>query len=596
MVTNQHMEILKQFTDVSCDFPVRCFTRFHNDGHNEWVSFWERSRKSYELDSERSDCPREWEQNEVKSCNFVAVEKYIVRRLKALDLELSTETLNKNESRLNPSRYFYTCQPQSIYCHFELGEIDNPVLNNGCKYECYYPQNVIYYHVRNGAYTQSSLTCFNPAKVLINNKPFPRVPEVVTFENIQGFIHYNEILQRRPGGPCDQEFTIAHVGNVAEIYINYLNKSFIEKFMDNESQAKDIFPFIHVKFANLEKTEDLITLTKQVNENRGIRLKFTSFTDGDWRVILRQIANKMGEHFKLLIKQFTDFGQFGHDFGYFARCFVRYQTGSKLKSFWERSRSSEQLDLERDDYEEWGDDRKLKKENHAECYVLRRIEVLRKLKKRSLTDSESSGNEETETDEEETETDEEETETDEDKTFKVNSSTPVCITKECGSVIQYKKARSVSLKYKADNLKQMGGLQTCYNPTSIKLKSDDGGGNIKIDSAASVVTFERTRTDSNDDKTFHVEILLNTSPCPPCLEELKTFADKYEVFIHVKYSSFYKESNRDEFDKINSDPSSNLKITPFTVEDWRVLNRALLDRIGSKVRDDTIKAFKNLKL
>ena len=243
--------------------------------------------------------------------------------------------------------------------------------------------------------------------------------------------------------------------------------------------------------------------------------------------------------------------------------------------------------------------------------------MLRKLKKRSLTDSESSGNEETETDEEETETDEdktetdedktetdeeetetdeEETETDEDKTFKVNSSTPVCITKECGSVIQYKKARSVSLKYKADNLKQMGGLQTCYNPTSIKLKSDDGGGNIKIDSAASVVTFERTRTDSNDDKTVHVEILLNTSPCSPCLEELKTFADKYEVFIHVKYSSFYKKSNRDEFDKINSDPSSNLKITPFTVEDWRVLNRALLDRIGSKVRDDTIKAFKNLKL
>ena len=579
----QPVEILRQFTEpFNSKNPVRCFVRFHKGGHYDWVSFWERSRNYRELHSERSDCPRKWEKIEARENGIVDIELYVVQRLKVLDLELSAESKLKPE--LKPNRYFFTCFTQAIYRHNQSGDIRSISIHHDSnqKIECYYPQNIIFYKDdSNLQYPQASLTCFYPSKVLINEDLLQPTPDIITFDNLQAnrdiMISYREKLLDQYSNESSENLQVTDIGAVAEIYNNHLNESFFNKFVKNERERND-FPFTHVKYASLE--EDLESFIKNINENRGVRLKFTSFTDGDWRIVLRQIAEKMGKLFELLIKQFTDFGQVGHDFrGYFARCFVRNRWGSVNESFWERSRSKYQLEEEREDYsEEWKEDEVLKKPLHAESYVLKRIKNEWNLRKKwSLDNAE--------------------------KIFKSGTATSVYLSQKSGSITEYKTA-SLSMEYKTSNIGEEGRSATFFNPTNVKLKSDDGK-IVKIDSAVSVSTIDKKEIDNDEidnDDTLNVEIFINASPCETCLKELKDFVEKYDVFIHVKYSSFYYKSDRKKIDKINSNSSSNLKITPFTVEDWRIFNGALLDRIENDFRvsteefDDVVEAFRYMNI
>ena len=588
----QPVEILRQFTEpFNSKNPVRCFVRFHKGGHSDWVSFWERSRNCGELHSERSDCPRKWEK--ARENGIVDIELYVVQRLKVLDLELSAESKLKPE--LKPNRNFFTCFTQAIYCHNQSGDIRSISSHHDSnieffpndddircyqEIECYYPQNIIFYKDDSDLkYPQASLTCFYPSKVLINENLLQPTPDIITFDNIKNqniyhhpsiMISYREKLLDQYSNESSENLQVTDIGDVAEIYINHLNESFFNKFVKNERERND-FPFTHVKYASLE--ENLESFIKNINENRGVRLKFTSFTDGDWRIVLRQIAEKMGKLFELLIKQFTDFGQVGHNFkGYFARCFVRNRWGSVNESFWERSRRKFQLEEEREDYsEEWKKDEVLKKPLHAESYVLKRIKNEWNLRKKwSLDNAE--------------------------KIFKSGTATSVYLSQKSGSITEYKTA-SLSMEYKTSNIKQEGRSTTFFNPTNVELKSDDGK-IVKIDSAVSVSTIGKKKIDNDD--TLNVEIFINASPCETCLKELKDFVEKYDVFIHVKYSSFYYKSDRKKIDKINSNSSSNLKITPFTVQDWRIFNGALLDRIENDFRVSTeefvVEALRNMNI
>ena len=76
-----------------------------------------------------------------------------------------------------------------------------------------------------------------------------------------------------------------------------------------------------------------------------------------------------------VLEHFTNFGQRGHNYGGFpVRCFARYRFDDDYKhwrSFWERSRNSEQIEKERD--YKWKDDEELTRVAHAEHYVLKRM-------------------------------------------------------------------------------------------------------------------------------------------------------------------------------------------------------------------------------
>ena len=64
-------------------------------------------------------------------------------------------------------------------------------------------------------------------------------------------------------------------------------------------------------------------------------------------------------------------------------------------------------------------------------------------------------------------------------------------------------------------------------------------------------------------------MFVNASPCPYCFEASKGFAGKYNVTFNVKYSSFHHKSNKEDFDMINKNSSSNLKIFLFNTEDFK---------------------------
>ena len=76
-----------------------------------------------------------------------------------------------------------------------------------------------------------------------------------------------------------------------------------------------------------------------------------------------------------VLEHFTNFGQRGHNYGGFpVRCFARYRFDDDYehwRSFWERSRNSEQIEKERD--YKWKDDEELIRVAHAEHYVLKRM-------------------------------------------------------------------------------------------------------------------------------------------------------------------------------------------------------------------------------
>ena len=89
---------------------------------------------------------------------------------------------------------------------------------------------------------------------------------------------------------------------------------------------------------------------------------------------------------------------------------------------------------------------------------------------------------------------------------------------------------------------------------------------------------------------FEMEIYINASPCEDCFNLLQKFVTKNnQVFIHVKYASFYyknenQKSDQTSFDRVNSDGGSRLKITPFTDSDWRILNRGIVS-LNNEMRE-----------
>ena len=87
--------------------------------------------------------------------------------------------------------------------------------------------------------------------------------------------------------PWNEKLNLAHIGNIAEVYIFYLSKSFVASLLKDEESEN--LPFIYV---TLEDDKPLRFFIKHLQDNRGICLKFTPFTDGDYRIVLRLIAEK----------------------------------------------------------------------------------------------------------------------------------------------------------------------------------------------------------------------------------------------------------------------------------------------------------------
>ena len=111
-------------------------------------------------------------------------------------------------------------------------------------------------------------------------------------------------------GPLNENLKLSDVGDVAEIYLNHLNKSFVEFVGINKDGNS--FPFVHFKYASLQRNQELKSLIYYANKNPILRLKFNPFTDSDWRIVIRQIADKLGikNDPHNLMKHFTDFGQY----------------------------------------------------------------------------------------------------------------------------------------------------------------------------------------------------------------------------------------------------------------------------------------------
>ena len=341
------LEILRDFVDYGqpgCDnFPIRCFVRFRESGDaTKWKSFWERSRDKYQLELEREDSSSWWEEDKVlKKPN--PVEKYVVQRLELLNSpssESSDSSSSKSEdpdsgsessSSFEPSRYYFTCRPQVIHCHYQSGKIKSiPNPEHEIMVECDYPQNIVYYEGEDTKYPQMSLTCFNPTEVCKidgKKKIIDPKPDIITFDNIS-WVKYSERESESCSRPCNNPFTLSKVGSVAEIYLNHLNQSFVDEFVTREKD-KNTFPFfVHVKYASLQRNKELESSIDAFNKNPNFRLKFTPFTDSDWRIVNRQIADKFGNgsYPHNLIKYFTDFAQYGHYYrGFKVHCFVSYQ-------------------------------------------------------------------------------------------------------------------------------------------------------------------------------------------------------------------------------------------------------------------------------
>ena len=561
------LEILRHFTDYGQpgggNFPIRCFVRFHVSGDTKWVSFWERSRNEDQLHFDRTDSPRRWERNELeyRDGDIIAVEKYVGKTLERLHSELSIKVEKK--PNFDVFKYHFTCHPQVIHCHYQSGKIESiPNLNHEIV-ECCKPENIVYNEGKDGRYPQVSLTCFNPERVRINNE-IDLKPDIVTFDNLKKdifnvYARYLEELIDRPR-PWDMIFKLSELGDVAEIYLNHLNLSFFDNF-------KTSFPlFVHVKYASLQENEILKLSIDDFNKNPGCRIKFTPFTDSDWRILNRQIADKLGnksDPHNLVIKHFTDFGQHGHYFeGFPARCYVRYQRkGCYSGSFWERKRSEFELELERYSPSEWRKDKVLQKANHAESYVLRKLEIYTNIPTRVCNN------------------------------FHVIQSSGTTTTYSMPKVLNFKLHKKGDFMY---NHRETSG--TYYNPVSINDK--------KTKDSVVVVSSSSFRPDDDTVERLNVEMFINASPCRSCFTKLKDFVDvsrkkHVEVFIHVKYASFYYESEnekmKNEFDKTNSDCSSNLKITPFTVDDWRIFGRALTDRIQNEINVDQAEVCKKIE-
>ena len=298
----------------------------------------------------------------------------------------------------------------------------------------------------------------------------------------------------------------------------------------------------------------------------------------------------------VILQHFTDFAQLGHDFTDSpARCLVRYRVGGDgWNSFWERKRSFNELNLERD-YTGWENDDILKKPGHAETYVMQRLIY-------SIAPSD---------------------------VFAFQSNRyyficqPAAIHCHYGqgkiNTLQNPLRTTVKCKYPQNVMYDQNKMFNCYHPSDVvyvitderyglekELPIKELGGlmpeTITFDNLSNGVSYfsklfnsERDwyedLTNYNPSNRMEVEIYLNVSPCQNCFDELMKFEKKYpNVFIHVKYATFYdnpgglsndreKEwhvnSLYDRYNYVNENPGIRLKITPFNDSDWRTINRQL---------------------
>ena len=148
---------------------------------------------------------------------------------------------------------------------------------------------------------------------------------------------------------------------------------------------------------------------------------------------------------------------------------------------------------------------------------------------------------------------------------------------------------------------------TCYNPKSVTIEYFEQGRligkkqlpalniftcdsmikNLGSDVMGWKRSFNRNPSPYYRQGKVEIEIHPNASPCEDCFAALSTFTAEYEqVFIHVKYASFYPRSDQQSFDHFNSDGGSRLKVTPFTDSDWRLLLVNILKLVVDEIENE----------
>ena len=176
--------------------------------------------------------------------------------------------------------------------------------------------------------------------------------------NIEPFIEINENKSYesegsfpRPTNSIDVEADGVKINNnneacydlitYVEIYMQPLTKSCFDDLVER-AKDKQKFPyFVHVKYLCRQQHDHLKLLIRNANQEPSLQLKFSEFTDEDWRIVNRQIASELGEPDNLVLRQFTDFDPSVGNYGdHRVRCFVSYQRADYdnyniYEGFWE---------------------------------------------------------------------------------------------------------------------------------------------------------------------------------------------------------------------------------------------------------------------
>ena len=95
-------KILGQFSGSG--YPVRCFVRYRISNEQNWHSFWERKRETFEREKER------WRSTDIKTGH---AEHFVIERLKKLIESKEIGTLDYQSQD-----YSYTCYPHIVYCYY----------------------------------------------------------------------------------------------------------------------------------------------------------------------------------------------------------------------------------------------------------------------------------------------------------------------------------------------------------------------------------------------------------------------------------------------------------------------------------------------
>lgn len=125
-----------------------------------------------------------------------------------------------------------------------------------------------------------------------------------------------------------------------EIYLQPLTKSYLNDLV-KRAKDKQTFPYsVHVKYLCRQQSDNLKSFIRNANQDESLQLKFTEFTDEDWRIVNRQISFELGEPDNLILRQFTDFDPSGNYGDKHIRCFAYYQIGDYdnfniHEGFWE---------------------------------------------------------------------------------------------------------------------------------------------------------------------------------------------------------------------------------------------------------------------